>query len=252
MEVRTLCNHLLYVNDWTRTCHEQEIYVDDALSLIENGKEIFGIDPPIDRTERSIQNGENKRKITHAGSTHHLRFCNNLHVNAETSNPDRTICLYCGGARHHTSDHFGYKHQGKPPLRGEMRFDSYTAGYRRFDNIVQTRAKHSFQGQPEPINNRAYNKVVQQIDLTSQTDLPSTRQVSKKKKPLSRILPLRQQQQTQQPTASSSRRTMDDEELDDDTPNQRRPRYAARGEAIKRFHSNRKNKDKYYYKPRED
>jgi hypothetical protein len=51
MEVQTLCNHLLYVNNWTRTCHEQEIYVDDALSLIENGKEIFGIDPPIDRTE---------------------------------------------------------------------------------------------------------------------------------------------------------------------------------------------------------
>ena len=131
-----------------------------------------------------------------------------------------------------------------------MRFDSYTAGYRRFDNIAQTRAKHSFQEQPKPVNSRAYNKVVQQITSTTQTDLPPTRQVSKKKKPLSRIIPLQQQQQ--QPTASSSRRTMDDEELDDDTPSQRRPRYAARGEAVKRFHSNRKNKDKYYYKPRDD
>jgi antitoxin (DNA-binding transcriptional repressor) of toxin-antitoxin stability system len=252
MELRTLCNHLLYVNDWTRTCHEQEIYVDDVISLIEAGREIFGIDPPIDRTERAIKNGENKRTITHAGSTYHIRFCNNLHVNAETSNPDRKICLYCGGARHHTSDHFGYKHQGQPPQRGEMRFDSYTTGYRRFDNIAQTRAKHSFQEQPKPVNSRAYNKVVQQITATTQTDLPSTRQVSKKKKPLSRIIPLQQQQQMQQPTASSSRRTMDDEELDDDTPSQRRPHYAARGEAVKRFHSNRKNKDKYYYKPRDD
>jgi hypothetical protein len=138
METRTLCNHLLYVNDWTRTSHEQEIYVDGSISLVEAGKEIFGMDPSIDRTERAIQNGENKRTITHAGSTYHIRFCTNLHVNAEASNPDRKICLYCGGARHHTSDHFGSKYQGQPPQCGEMHFDSYTAGYRHFDNIAQT------------------------------------------------------------------------------------------------------------------
>jgi hypothetical protein len=87
MEVRAACDHLLYVNDWTRTCHEQEIYVDDVLALVERGKEIYGIDPPVDKSERTIKDGNNKRQLELDGSTHTIRFCNNLHVNAETYNP---------------------------------------------------------------------------------------------------------------------------------------------------------------------
>ena len=216
MEVRAACDHLLYVNDWTRTCHEQEIYVDDVLALVERGKEIYGIDPPIDRSERTIKDGNNKRQLELDGSTHTIRFCNNLHVNAETYNPSRTICLYCGGARHYTSDHFGYQIKGEAPKRGEVRFDMYTAGYRRFDNIIQSRKKHSFNHFVKPIDEparKAYNKVVNQIDdTTNYPSLTHAKTTNKGKKPLSRILPLQQHQ----PIASSSRQQIIDQMADED------------------------------------
>jgi hypothetical protein len=250
MEVRAACDHLLYVNDWTRTCHEQEIYVDDVLALVERGKEIYGIDPPVDRSERTIKDGNTKRQLEIDGSTHTIRFCNNLHVNAETYNPSRTICLYCGGARHYTSDHFGYQIRGEAPKRGEVRFDMYTAGYRRFDNIVQSRAKHSFNHFVKPIDEparKAYNKVVNQIDdTTNYPSLTREKTTNKGKKPLSYISPLRQHQ----PIASSSRQQIADLMADEDedeyipisTTQQRKPRFAARGESVRRFQSNRKNK----------
>src|SRR6202167_3654531 len=252
MEVRAACDHLLYVNDWTRTCHENEIYIDDILALVERGQEIYGIDAPVDRSERTIKDGNNKRQIDQDGSTHTIHFCNNLHVNAEMYNPNRTICLYCGGAKHYTSDHFGYQFKGEAPKRGEVRFDMYSAGYRRYDSIIQTREKHSFNHFVKPIDGlakKAYNKVVNQIDDT--TDCPSlthTKTTNKGKKPLSRILPLRQPQ----PVASSSRQQIinqiadEDEEEDEyipiSTTQQRKPRFAARGESIRCFQSNRKIK----------
>ena len=128
----------------------------------------------------------------------------------------------------------------------------YSAGYRHYDSIIQTREKHSFNHFIKPIDGlakKAYNKVVSQID--DATDYPSlthTKTTNKGKKPLSRILPLRQPQ----PVASSSRQQIinqiADEDEDEDehipisTTQQRKPRFAARGEAIRRFQSNRKNK----------
>ena len=148
--------------------------MDDILALVERGQEIYGVDPPIDRSERTIKDGNNKRQLECDGATHTIHFCNNLHVNAEMYNPGRTICLYCGGARHYTSDHFGYQFKGEAPKRGEVRFDMYTAGYRRFDNIIQSRKKHSFNHFVKPIDEparKAYNKVVNQID--DATNYPS-------------------------------------------------------------------------------
>jgi hypothetical protein len=194
MEVRTACDHLLYVNDWTRTCHENEIYMDDILSLVKRGKEIYRIDPPIDQSERTIKDGNNKQQLKHDGSTHTICFCNNLHVNVEMYNPDQTICLYCGGAKHYTSDHFGYQHKGEAPKQGEVCFNMYAAGYRRFDYIIQSRKKHSFNNFIKLIDKPAretYNRVTQQINNT--TDYPSmmhSKATNKGKKPLSRILPL--------------------------------------------------------------
>jgi hypothetical protein len=216
MEVRAACDHLLYVNDWTRTCHENKIYVDDVLSLVERGKEIYGIDPPIDRSKRTIKAGNNKRQLEHDGSTHTIHFCNNPNVNAEMYNPDQTICLYCGGAKHYTSNHFSYQHKGEAPKRGQVHFDMYTAGYRRFDNIAQDRKKHSFYNFVKPIDEsdkRTYNRVVKQIDNTK--DYPSMmrpKATNKGKKPLLRILPLQQHQ----PVASSSRQQIVDQIANED------------------------------------
>jgi hypothetical protein len=128
----------------------------------------------------------------------------------------------------------------------------YSAGYRRFNNIIQSREKHSFNHFVKPIDKtakRTYNKVVNQIDNT--TDYPSlthTKTINKGKKPLSPILPLRQPQ----PIASSSRQqiidqiTNQDEEEDEyipiSTTQQCKPRFGARGESIRHFQSNRKNK----------
>jgi hypothetical protein len=131
-------------------------------------------------------------------------------------NPDRTICLYCGGAKHYTSDHFGYQHKGEAPKRGEVRFDMYTAGYRRFDNIAQSRKKHSFNNLVKPIDEldkKTYNQVVQQIDNTiSYPSRTHAKTTNKGKKPLSRILPLQQHQ----PIASSSRQQIIDQIADED------------------------------------
>jgi hypothetical protein len=126
----------------------------------------------------------------------------------------------------------------------------YTAGYRRFDNIIQSRKKHSFNHFVKPIDEpakKAYNKVVNQIDdTTNYPSLTHVKTTNKGKKPLSYISPLQQCQ----PTASSSRQQivdlMADEDEDEYIPisatQQHKPHFAARGESIRRFQSNQKNK----------
>jgi hypothetical protein len=128
----------------------------------------------------------------------------------------------------------------------------YTVGYRRFNNIAQDRKKHSFNNFVKPINEtakRTYNWVVNQIDNT--TNYPSlmhTKTTNKGKKPLSRILPLRQPQSV----VSSSRQQIikqiteqedkEDEYIPISATQQCKPRFAAGGESIRHFQSNRKNK----------
>lgn len=247
METRAACDELLYVNDWTHTCDENETYMDDVLSLVEKGKEIFNMDPPQDRTESAVKNGDNKRTLLHAGSTHTLHYCNNLRVNAEGYRADKSLCLYCGTFKHHTSDHFGYKFEGPIPARGARPWDMDTITYGHLDSIQQSRKRHTFQTPKKkigPADHATFSKVVAQHPPTAENRFPQKwingtliTPVQKKEKkitrPLSRITP-------QQPVASTSQQTIDEE----DNQRPRQPRFTARGEAIRRFQSTRKNKKK--------
>ena len=86
-KMKKTCKVLMDWNDWTSHSIENGEYTSDILGLIQDGRDIFGIDIPIARSEAAIRNGDHRRTIQHKGATYTIRHCNNLHATLGSAGP---------------------------------------------------------------------------------------------------------------------------------------------------------------------
>src|SRR6201995_2849446 len=106
LEAHRCTQDLLYHNYWSASQPRDEDYINDVAKIIYNNKDVFGINKPVDRSNKSVHQYEDIdiRDIKFDGKTILLRNCNESHVSADTT-MDTEFCLTCGAAGHHTTDH---------------------------------------------------------------------------------------------------------------------------------------------------
>src|SRR6201994_3584685 len=106
LEAHRCTQDLLYHNYWSASRPRDEDYVDDVAKLIFNNKDVFGIDKPVDCSNRSVHQYEDVdiRDIKHDRKTFLLCNCNESHVSGNTT-MDKEFCLTCGAPGHNTTDH---------------------------------------------------------------------------------------------------------------------------------------------------
>src|ERR1700756_5006718 len=128
LEAHHCTQDLLYHNYWSASRPRDEDYIDDVAKLIFNNKDIFGIDKPVNRSNKSIHQYKNVdiRDIKFDGKTILLRNCNESHVSADTT-MDTEFCLTCGAPGHYTTDHEStYRRVKKTKVNTGKRIDYWS------------------------------------------------------------------------------------------------------------------------------
>src|SRR6201995_1031705 len=156
LEAHRCTQDLLYHNYWSASRPRDEDYVDDVAKLIFNNKDVFGIDKPVDRSNKSVHQYEDVdvRDIKFDGKTILLRNCNESHVSADNT-MDTEFCLTCGAPGHYTTDHEStYRRVKKTKVNTGKRIDYWSRQQEReaINDLPQDalRAKSLVHKKPTP------------------------------------------------------------------------------------------------------
>lgn len=114
-ELECTCQAILYQNDWIAKDEDEQIYLNDISSLIEQQQDIYGIDKPRVRSMKMIIKKEDQifvsynDPVTKEEKDQVIRRCNNRFYDERSNTTNLTKgCFKCMKDDHFTSDHHSY------------------------------------------------------------------------------------------------------------------------------------------------